>query len=59
MSLAQLSLAIFLILFAINAFGWAVITPVILGLFAIIAGMLILLDGSGFVTYRLPVSRNG
>ncbi len=43
MSLANLSLAIFLILFAIVTFGWVDVSNVLVGVFALIAGVLFLL----------------
>lgn len=45
MSLSTLFLAAFLILFAINALGWAVISAVALGIAALIAGILMLVEG--------------
>lgn len=43
MSLSTLSLAIFLILFAVVSFGWVAISGVVLGIFALIAGVLLIL----------------
>lgn len=38
----MLVLGVFLILFAVSVFGWMVIPPTVLGVFAFIAGILII-----------------
>lgn len=45
MSITPLALAVFLILFAINALGWVAVSATFLGVVALVAGILILVDG--------------
>lgn len=45
MSLSTLALALFLILFAISALGWVAVSATFLGVVALIAGILILVEG--------------
>lgn len=53
MSLSTLFLAAFLILFGINALGWVVISATFLGVVALIAGILILIEAAHPITiYR-------
>lgn len=50
MSLSALFLALFLILFAISTFGWVAISGTILGIVALIAGILILVEAAHPIT---------
>lgn len=56
MSLTTLALAVFLILYAISALGWVAVSGTVLGIVALIAGILILVDGYHPVTiwHRTP-----
>lgn len=55
MSLTTLALAVFLILFGINALGWVAVSATALGIIALVAGILILVDGYHPVTvFRRP-----
>lgn len=55
MSLTTLALAVFLILFGINALGWVAVSATALGIVALVAGVLILVDGYHPVTvFRRP-----
>lgn len=55
MSLSTLFLALFLILFGINALGWVAVTGFVIGLVAFIAGILILVEAAHPITvYRRP-----
>lgn len=55
MSISTLLLGIFLILFALSAFGWVAIAAWVLGIFALSAGIAVLIEGiSG--PYRLGKS---
>lgn len=45
MGLSALFLAAFLILFAINALGWVAVSATFLGVVALVAGILILVEG--------------
>ncbi len=55
MSLTALALATFLILFAISTLGWIAISATFLGVVALIAGILILVDG--YHPFVFPVGR--
>jgi hypothetical protein len=50
MSLTTLALAAFLILFAISSLGWVAVSTTFLGVVALIAGILILVDSYHPVT---------
>lgn len=50
MSLTTLALAAFLILFAISSLGWVAVSATFIGVVALIAGILILVDGYHPVT---------
>lgn len=50
MSLTTLALAVFLILFGINSLGWVAVSATVLGIVALVAGILILIDGYHPVT---------
>jgi hypothetical protein len=55
MSLTTLALAAFLLLFAVSTLGWVAISATVLGVVALIAGILILVDGYHPVTvWRRP-----
>ena len=45
MSLSQLLLAVFLILFAISTLGWVAVSATVLGIVALIDGILFLVEG--------------
>jgi len=57
MSLSQLLLAITLILIGIVWVGWVDISATVIGIFALITGALILLEGLGSFSYSLPHRR--
>lgn len=44
MSLTTLCLALFLILFAVSALGWIAVSGTFIGVVALVAGILILID---------------
>lgn len=50
MSLSALFLAAFLILFAINALAWVAVSATFLGVVALIAGILILVEAAHPIT---------
>lgn len=50
MSLSTLFLAAFLILFAISALGWVAVSATVLGVVALIAGILILVESAHPIT---------
>lgn len=53
--MGYLALAVYLILTAVNDFGWASISAVVLGIFAFVAGVLMLVEGWGAVDkWRRP-----
>lgn len=55
MGLSTLFLALFLILFGISALGWVAVSGTVLGIVALIAGVLILVEAYHPVTvYRRP-----
>ncbi len=47
MSLSTLLLAVFLVLFALQAFGWVAVASWLLGLFALATAIALLLEGLG------------
>ncbi len=47
MSLAQIALAVWLILVGINWIGWVLISAVFLGVWALVTGILLILEGVG------------
>lgn len=53
MSLSALLLAIFLILFAVSTFGWVAIASWVIGVFALAAGIALLLEGLGVYNYNI------
>lgn len=55
MALSTLALALFLILFAINALGWIAVSATFLGVVALIAGILFLVESVHPIT--LPVNK--
>lgn len=57
MSLSMVCLAIFLILTALVDFSLITISPVVLGVFAIIAGILFFLEGVGIWSYNVGPHR--
>lgn len=57
MALSTLSLAVFLILTALNDFAWVTISPIVLGIFAFIAGVLLFLESTGVWTYNVGPRR--
>lgn len=57
MSLTTLALAAFLLLFAVSTLGWVVVSTTVLGVVALIAGILILIDSYHPVTvWRRPTT---
>lgn len=57
MSLTTLALAAFLLLFAVSILGWVVVSTTVLGVVALIAGILILIDSYHPVTvWRRPTT---
>jgi uncharacterized membrane protein HdeD (DUF308 family) len=50
MSLTTLALAVFLILYGISALGWVAVSATVIGVVALVAGILILVDGYHPVT---------
>lgn len=50
MSLSALFLALFLILFAINALGWVAVSSLLLGIVALVAGILIIIEAAHPIT---------
>ena len=50
MSLTTIALAAFLILFAISTLGWVAVSSTVLGVVALVAGILILVDAYHPVT---------
>lgn len=55
MTLTTLALAVFLILFGINTLGWVAVSATVLGIVALVAGILILVDSYHPVVF--PVRR--
>ncbi len=53
MNLSSLLLATFLILFSINIFGWVIIASWVIGVFALSAGIALLLEGLGVYNYNI------
>lgn len=53
MSLAQLILAVYLILVGIVHLKWVVISPTVLGIFALVSGILLLLEGTATFSYKV------
>ncbi len=53
MNLSSLLLATFLILFSINIFGWVIIASWVIGVFALAAGIALLLEGLGVYNYNI------
>lgn len=54
MSLANLLLAVLLILLGINWLGWVAVSATVLGILALVAGILFLLAGFSVFSYDLP-----
>lgn len=52
MSLSSLFLGGFLILYAVSALGWLAVNGTFLGVVALIAGILVLLEGVGYTPWR-------
>lgn len=44
-TITPLALAVFLILFAVSALGWITVSATVIGVVALVAGILILVDG--------------
>lgn len=57
MSLSQLMLAVTLILIGVVWLGWVEVSGTVLGIFALITGVLIILEGLGTFNYALPRRR--
>jgi hypothetical protein len=53
MSLAILVLALFLVLFGINLLGWVLVSSLLLGILAFVAGILFFLEGLGAFSYSV------
>lgn len=53
MTISSLLLVVFLILFALSAFGWVVVAAWVLGLFALGAAIALIVEGVGASSYRI------
>lgn len=57
MSLSTLLLALTLIFWAAIGFGWLAWSMTVVYVFALATGIVLLLEGVSFVTWRVPVKR--
>lgn len=57
MTLSQLALVLFFILLGITWIGWVAISATVLGIIALLVGVLMLLEALGVVAWNGPVIR--
>lgn len=57
MSLSQLLLAVLLILLGVSWLGWVAVSATVLGVIALVTGVLLILEGTSVFVWRTPVVR--